>query len=84
MPGSSTLVALAAAALLLAIAPVVGHTGAVSLVIALAAATLCAPVSRSAAQRLRSGRRFAVDRCGAATIFAGLGVSSALAHPARH
>ena len=47
--------------------------------------SLWALVSGSAADWLRGRRRFAaIDRYGAGTIFVGLGVSSALAHPARH
>ena len=58
--------------------------GAVFVVIAFATDSMWALVSGTAAEWLRSRRRFAnIDRYGAGTIFVGLGVSSALAHPAR-
>lgn len=59
--------------------------GAIFVAIAFATDSLWALVSGTAAGWLRGRRRFAkIDRYGAGTIFAGLGVSSALAHPARH
>lgn len=59
--------------------------GAVFVAVAFTTDSLWALVSGIAAEWLRSRRRFAnIDRYGAGTIFVGLGVSSALAHPARH
>ena len=59
--------------------------GAIFVVIAFTTDSLWALVSGSAADWLRGRRRFAkIDRYGAGTIFVGLGISSALAHPARH
>ena len=59
--------------------------GAVFVVIAFVSDSLWALVSGTVAEWLRSRKRFAkIDRYGAGAIFVGLGVSSALAHPARH